>query len=192
MPFITEELWHQLQNRKEGESIMITTYPTASSFNDNILKQFEEVKNIITNIRNLRTEKNIPFKEKLNLYINTNEEIYKLKSFLSIILKLGNIEKLEYGKPTNTAISFLEQTIEYTIPINKYLNTEEEIIKIEKEIEYYEGFLSSINKKFNNEQFITKAPKNIIENEKMKKNDAEIKLNKLKKQLEQLKYINKI
>ena len=192
MPFITEELWHNIHQRNEGESIMITSYPSASFFDKGIIEQFEEIKNIITNIRNIRTENNIPFKEKLHLFINTNDEKYHLKQYLSVILKLGNIEKIEYGKPRNITITFLVGTIEYLIPISNYVNTEEEIFKIQKEIDYYEGFLSSILKKLNNEQFVSKAPKNVVENEIAKKNDAEKKLNTLKKQLEQLNKLKKV
>ncbi len=187
MPFITEELWHNLDTRNEGDSIMTSSFPTATNPNTNIISDMEQVQQIITEIRNIRTEKNIPFKEPLELCINQN--LYQLSQYLSVIKKMAIISAVSFAKPDSISIGFLVGTIEYFIPISTFINTEEEAQKIQKEIEYYQGFLASIMKKLSNEQFIAKAPKAVVDNEMAKKKDAESKLAALMQQLEQLKAI---
>ncbi|MCX7863174.1 MAG: valine--tRNA ligase [Bacteroidales bacterium] len=185
MPFITEELWHQLSHRNDGETIMNTQYPHAESFNQTLIAHMDEAKNIIAEIRNIRSEKNIPNKDFIPLFINSS--VYHLNSLLPIIKKLANINEVAFSKPSVLSVSFLVGVVEYFIPLEKHVNIEEEVQKIEKEIAYYEGFLISIEKKLNNEQFISKAPKTVVENEIKKKNDAITKIQALKIQLEQLK-----
>ncbi len=185
MPFITEELWHQLTSRSEGDSIMNESYPDADSYDSTIIDLMEEVKNVITEIRNIRTEKNIPLKETIPLYINSSP--YHLTSFVPIVKKLSNIDSVHFNKPSVLSVSFLVGVVEYFVPLEKHIDVEEEVQKIEKEILYYEGFLQSIEKKLSNEQFVSKAPKAVVENELKKKTDAETKLNALKIHLEQLK-----
>lgn len=188
MPFITEELWQHLSNNQmEGESIMYAQYPKATDSDKAALMAMEEIKQLITQIRNIRTEKNIPQKEKLNLHIQSKN--YHLTTYLPIVQKLANLEQISFEKPQAAAIGFLVGTTEYFIPLNQYVNAEEEIEKIKKEIEYYQGFLSSVNKKLQNENFVSKAPAQVIETEKAKKQDAETKLAALKKQLEQFSTI---
>ncbi|HNV95679.1 MAG TPA: valine--tRNA ligase [Bacteroidales bacterium] len=187
MPFITEELWQHLNNRKDGESIMYANYPTANNSDKAELMAMEEVKQLITQIRNIRIEKNIPQKEKLILSIQRKN--YHLTTFLPIVQKLANLEQISFEKPETAAIGFLVGTTEYFVPLNQFVNAEEEIEKIKKEIEYYQGFLHSVNKKLQNENFVSKAPAQVIENEKAKKHDAETKLAALEKQLEQFSTI---
>lgn len=183
MPFITEELWHQFEQRKDGESIMYSKYPEYTHHNQMVLDQMEEVKEIISNVRNFRIEKNISHKEFINLYVNTSK--FHLSDFLPLIKKMAGIADVYFGKPEGLASSFLVKTTEYGIPSSNLVNPDEEIERIKKEIEYYEGFLQSVNKKLENEQFIKKAPPKVVENEKNKKSDAEKKLSALRKQLEQ-------
>lgn len=187
MPFITEELWQSIGNHKEGESIMLADYPAIQQVDKSELTAMNEVKQLITQIRNIRAEKNIPQKEKLVLLIQSDN--YHLTSFLPIIQKLANLEQIAYTKPTTNTVAFIVGTTEYFIPIGQYINTDEEIGKIKKEIEYYQGFLNSVNKKLQNENFINKAPAKVIETEKAKKQDAEIKLVALEKQLKQFSTI---
>jgi valyl-tRNA synthetase len=190
MPFISEELWHCIAPRKDGESIMYSSFPTSNSYDERFLQDMEEVKQIITNVRNIRIEKNIAIKEKLSLYVNQISE-YPLSDFLPIIEKMANLETVQMGKPETAFIAFLVNTTEYFVPLSSYFNAEEEIEKIKKEIDYFEGFLKSVSKKLQNESFVSKAPKSVVEIELAKKQDAETKLSALKKQLEQfIKNIN--
>lgn len=185
MPFITEELWQHITSPNDGKSIMYAAYPKAESSDQKTLQSFEEVKQIITQIRNIRTEKNIPQKEQLTLLINNQN--FHLKNYLPVIKKMANLKQIAFDKPTIGATAFLVGTTEYFVPLNNFLNSEEEIEKIKKEIEYYHGFLVSVNKKLENESFISKAPIKVVAIEKAKKQDAEIKLAALEKQLEQFK-----
>ncbi|GAB4455711.1 MAG: valine--tRNA ligase [Bacteroidales bacterium] len=187
MPFITEELWQHMSNRKNGESIMYENYPTANNLDKAELMAMEEVKQLITQIRNIRTEKNIPQKEKLYLHIQSKN--YHLTTYLPIVQKLAHLEQISFEKPETAAIGFLVGTTEYFVPLNQFVNAEEEIEKIKKEIKYYQGFLHSVNKKLQNENFVSKAPAQVIENEKAKKHDAETKLAALEKQLQQFSTI---
>ena len=101
--------------------------------------------------------------------------------------KMANLEQIAFDKPSTAATAFLVGTTEYFVPLNNFLNTEEEIEKIKKEMEYYQGFLISVNKKLENESFVSKAPAKVVEMEQAKKQDAETKLAVLEKQLEQFK-----
>jgi valyl-tRNA synthetase len=189
MPFITEELWHQIETRKEGDTIMRTLYPQAESYDANIISLMQQVKELIGEIRNIRKQKNIQSKDSIELYVKTDS--YKLNEFASVICKLANVSDIKFGKPEETSIPFLVGTDEYFIPFKENIDLEEEVSKIQKEIQYYEGFLASVMKKLSNEQFVNKAPKNVVENELSKKRDAEAKLNSLYEQLKSLKELNK-
>ncbi len=184
MPFITEELWHGLSPRNNGETIMYTFFPQAKSYNQELINNMEEVKEIITHIRNIRTEKNINSKEKLELYIN-QASTYPLYAFIPVIEKMAILETVNFGKPAHTFVSFMVNTTEYFIPLKSDICMDNEIEKIKKEIDYLEGFLQSVNKKLGNEKFVTNAPKQVVDLELAKKQDAETKLIALKNQLEQ-------
>ena len=201
MPFITEELYHALQERNKGESIMTQSIKCskASLKDDNLVVDFETVKGIIANIRTIRQQKNISPKESIMLYVkgeyNTNYD--------EVIKKLGNVSEIKApsnsleggelfpsfgGVRGGSAVSFLVGTTEFSVPVA--INVEEEIKKIEAEITYYEGFLKSVNAKLNNEKFIANARPEVIANERNKKEDAENKIQMLSMTNEALKITN--
>ena len=193
MPFITEELWQHIDERQENESIMTTrllpvnpaTYETSCAK----VKRFEEVKEIITNIRNVRAQKNIAQKELLELRVmddNRNLYIYE-----DVVKKLGNISSVETvtDKPEGAA-SFMVGTTEYFIPLESMINVEEELAKLEADLTYQEGFLQSVLKKLSNEKFVSKAPANVIEMEHKKQADAESKIASLKENIAALKKLS--
>jgi len=177
MPFITEELWQALEERKEGESIMVVLQPKATEVDDTLIANFEYAKEIIAGIRTVRLQKNIPNKEVLSLQIIGEHN----GAFDAVIAKLGNLETIE--KTTEKAagsVSFLVGTTEFTIPMGNLINAEEEIAKMEAEITYYEGFIESVMKKLGNERFVANAKPEIVEAERKKKADAESKIASLK------------
>ncbi|HOO19649.1 MAG TPA: valine--tRNA ligase, partial [Paludibacteraceae bacterium] len=144
IPFITEELWQNLTERKEGESIMIQLFPQAGKIDETLLENFESTKQIIANIRTIRLQKNIPNKKPLKLQIVGKSDPY----FDSVIEKLGNLDAIEIvSEKSAEAASFLVGTTEFAIPLAGFINVEEEIKKIQKEIDYLEGFLASVTKK---------------------------------------------
>jgi len=184
MPFITEELWQALEERKYGESIMVALQPKAAEVDEKLLEDFEFTKEIIAGIRTVRLQKNIPNKEVLSLQV-----VGKHKAdFDAVIVKLGNLQIIEnVNEKATGSISFLVGTTEYSIPMGDLINAEEEIAKMEAEIKYYEGFIESVMKKLGNERFVANAKPEIVENERKKKADAESKIASLKEGIQALK-----
>jgi valyl-tRNA synthetase len=175
-PFITEELWHWLRDRKEGEDIIISEWPIAGAINETILTQFDNATEVITNIRNIRKQNNIANKVDVEMYIKVNAADDHL--FNEVIQKMGNLSKFDYctDKIQNT-FSFIVKNNEYFIPFGEEVDIEEERRKIEAELEYAQGSLNIVLKKLNNERFMAGAPEQVVASERKKEADA---LNKIK------------
>jgi valyl-tRNA synthetase len=190
MPFITEEIWQLLADRKSGESIMIERLPESKKYNSAMISEFEKVKETISGVRTVRKDKDIPNREKIELQILDNGG-RGTTDFLPVIKKMCNLSEIKFvtGKP-EAASSFMTGTTEYFIPLEGKLDIEAELIKIQEEVEYHRGFLISVLKKLDNERFVQNAPQNVLELERKKKSDAESKINSLlerKSELEKLK-----
>lgn len=184
MPFLSEEIWQILRERKDGESIMISILEKISIVDENIISEFETTQEIITNIRNIRKQKNIAFKDAIELQIKGEHS----KRFDSIISKLTNLSSMTMTEEEQkAAMSFIVKSVEYYIPLGDNINIEEEIAKIKEELKYTEGFLNSVMKKLSNEKFVSGAPEKVLEIEKQKQADAESKIISLKERLENLK-----
>ncbi len=185
MPFITEEIWQSLRERKKGESIMISLLPQIKAYNEENLLCFETVKEIIVGIRNIRKQNNIAFKDSLTLKVKSNDRYPK--EFASIICKMGNINSIEIVHETaKGAWSFISDTVEYFIPAIGQVDTEGAKAKLEEELHYTCGFLASVLKKLNNEKFVNGAPAQVVANERKKQADAEAKIAAIKSQLAEL------
>ncbi len=186
MPFITEELWQNLKERKKGESLMVSRLPQPGVINTQFIDEFEKVKEVIANIRTIRQEKNIPNKQNLTLIIRTEQKYSK--GFESVIAKLSGLDKLDYstGK-VDGASSFLIKSVEHYIPLKDLLNVDDEIAKLKAELDYTRGFLESVLKKLDNQRFVNNAPASVIQMEQKKKADAEDKIKVLEDQLKNLK-----
>jgi len=182
MPFLTEEIWHLLEERKDGDDIIISKMPLAGEFDEHLLSSFNEASDVINNIRKIRKEKSIPNKDSLQLLYLDGE--MKNHDFASIIIKLGNIEKFDKtdNKP-EASLSFMVKAQEYFIPLSDNVNVEEELKKLESELKYLEGFLKSVAKKLSNERFVNNAPAKVVEIEKKKQADAEEKIGKIKEMI---------
>ena len=185
MPFITEEIWQTLRERQDGESIMISRLPKATSYDESYLLRFEAVKNIIVGIRNIRKQNNIAFKDVLELKVKKNERYPA--SFDSIIRKMGNIGQIGLvNEPVKGAWSFIADTVEYFIQAQGEVNTAEVKAKLEEELNYTRGFLTSVMKKLSNEKFVNGAPEQVVANERKKQADAEVKIAAIEAQLKGL------
>ncbi|MEF8809908.1 MAG: valine--tRNA ligase [Bacteroidales bacterium] len=184
MPFITEEIWQLIYDRGSDESIMVTEVPRKGPSDAELLTSFEKVKELITSVRNIRKDKEIPNKEALSLKVNGEH----MAKYDPIVRKMANIDHIEgiSGKPDN-AVSFMVGTTEYYIPVENLLDKEEEIKKLEEELEYTRGFLQSVLKKLDNEQFVRNAPEKVIDRERKKKEDAEQKIKTLEERISSLK-----
>ncbi len=186
MPFITEELWHELNERKEKECIIIESYPKTSSFNTNIIEEATFAFEIVTQIRNYRNSKGISPKEKLSALIAQESSKASLDKFIAIIKKLSNINIIIFDdQKISSSTPFLINGIKFQIPYDGQgnFNTEKEREQILKDIEYQKGFLVSVDKKLSNEKFVNSAPPQVIEIERKKKADAEAKIKSLEESL---------
>ena len=186
MPFITEELWQHIYDRQEGESLMVQTLNINKSCDEEIVKNFEAVKEVIGGIRTIRLQKNIAQKEVLSLQVVVGDS--PVTSFNSVIAKLCNLTSIESVEAKSEgSASFMVGTTEYAVPLGNLINVEEELKKLEADLKYNEGFLQSVLKKLSNEKFVSKAPANVIEMERKKQADAESKIASLKESINALK-----
>ncbi len=187
MPFITEEIWHLLESRPEEESIMVALQPQAGPVDEPLLAGFQAAAEAVIGIRNVRKEKNIPFKDAIELKIKTADGSGS-GAFDPVIGKLGNVSSIEYvsEKPI-TAAGFMVKASEYYIPLGEGIDLEAEREKLEKELAYTRGFLDSVMKKLGNERFVSNAKPEVVEVEQRKKTDAETKIRLLEEQLQGLK-----
>jgi len=184
MPFITEELWQALTERKPGESIMIAQMPQAKPENKELLNLFEFTKEIISGIRTIRLQKNIPNKEflELNIVGNYNPDLSP------VVLKMGNISEIKrVNEKDPTASSFMVGTTEFAIPLGNNIDIETELKKQEEELNYLRGFLNSVMKKLSNEKFVANAKPEIVEVERKKQADTESKIKTLEESIAKLK-----
>lgn len=187
MPFITEELWHRLDTREDNSSVMNERLPVSGRIDKNIIDHFDEAEKVITLVRSTRKSHNIPFRDPIDLYYKTDNGS-RNHYFDPIISKLCNIgEFRETREKIGNAESFIVKSCEYFIPHSSTIDTAAEIEKIKAEIEYFEGFLKSIEAKLQNERFFQNAPKQVLDKEIQKKNDTEGRINILKQKLDIMK-----
>lgn len=185
MPFLTEEIWQFIAERSPEEALIISTWPESSPVNESVLSGFEYASEVISGIRTIRKEKNIPFKNPVGLAVLNNDNTSK--EFDTIISKLGHIETLSYiSSKIDGALTFRVKSNEYFVPIQGAINVDEEIAKLTEELNYTEGFLRSVQKKLSNERFVNNAPEQVVASEKKKEADALSKIQTLKASLKSL------
>jgi valyl-tRNA synthetase len=186
MPFITEELWNELTQRKERECIIVASWPAPKAYNENILAEAAFAFDVITELRNTRNTKGISPKEALKLLVNSKDQSL-LRSFRPIIQKLSNLSEIKIAsQKVNNATSFMVKSTEFFVPMEGKIDTEKEREAILKDLEYQRGFMISVDKKLSNEKFVSSAPPKVIEMERKKKSDAEAKIKALEESLARL------
>ena len=186
MPFLTEELWHELRTRADGDDIIVAPFPKAQAFDSEILKSFEKAEKVITQVRTIRKEKNIANKVKLELFIKAGAQIDGTLD--AVLKKICNLSKLDYTQEKiGNAYSFVQDGSEYFIPFTDDIDVEAEIKKMEEELSYTKGFLTSVQKKLSNEKFVNSAPEAVVANERNKEQDALDKIKILEEKLAALK-----
>lgn len=185
MPFLTEEIYHILKERKSNDYIMISQLPISYRKEGSIIDDFSFVQETIGAIRQVRNEKNIAQKIPLEVYIKVSDN--DNKSFDTIITKLCNLSVLEYiSDKKDSTLSLMVRTREIFIPLSITINKEDEIKKLKEDLKYYQGFKQSVEKKLQNEKFINSAPEQIVFNERQKLSDSEQKILSLTQQLKAL------
>ena len=186
MPFITEELWQNIEERKDGETIMYASAPAASDYDEGTITDFETACQAVVAIRSIRQAKNISPKEPLRLMV---KKAGYPASMNPVILKMANVSSIEISDEPDTSKAgqgFLVGTVQFYVPLEGMVDTEEEKAKILAEIKRYEGFLKGVNAKLSNEKFVANAPAAVVELERKKLADATTKIENLKETLSKL------
>jgi valyl-tRNA synthetase len=183
MPFITEEIWHELKQRKQKEYLIVAAWPKKDKFDKDIIQKMENVLHVIGAVRNVRNSKNIPNNKQLDLYMKVaNQESYS--AFMPILHKLGNLNEMQFVEENlEGAISFIVGSDEFFIPMEGNIDVTAERERLAKELEYTKGFLASVDKKLSNERFVNGAPEAVIIGERKKKADAEARITAIEQSL---------
>ena len=185
MPFLSEELWQEIESRTTEQALIVSVYPELTEYNQDIITSFEHVSEVISGIRTIRKNNNISFKDTIELHIVSAKPEHK--SFDRVVAKLGNISAITYtDSQVKGALSFRVKSDEYFVPMGGNINVEEELAKLSEELKYTEGFLKSVDKKLSNERFVSNAPAKVIEIENNKRNDAIAKIETIKASIEAL------
>ena len=185
MPFITEELWQHIVDRKDGESLMVSLMVAPGQVDEAIVQQFEVVKEIISNVRSIRLQKNIAQKEALDLQAVGENPV---AAFNAVITKMCNLSSIAVVEAkADGAAAFMVGTTEYAVPLGNMIDVEAEIARMEAELKHKEGFLQGVLKKLSNEKFVNNAPAAVIELERKKQADAESIIKSLKESIAALK-----
>ena len=186
MPFLTEEIWQDLAERKEGESICVAALPKAVESDATALARFALAQEVVSAVRNVRKQKNLPQKEALELKV-VRDENYP-SEFEAAIVKMANISQVTFVTEKNPMdAAFIVKTTQYFVPMGDNIDKEAEIAKLEKDLAYQQGFLATVMKKLSNERFVSSAPAQVVENEQNKKRDAEAKIAAIEEQLKALR-----
>jgi len=185
MPFLTEEIWQHIKERTPEQAIIISQYPVQKDFDEAFLKQTQEVQDIVSGIRKIRKEKNIPQKEQVTLlYIENNPLSKELLPVIQKLANTGNIQTIP--QPDEQAASFRVGKHEYFIPLSGLIDTEAEKQKLQEELAYTQGFLKAVQKKLSNKAFVDNAPEKVVAIEQKKEADAMEKIAMLEKRLKSL------
>jgi valyl-tRNA synthetase len=186
MPFLTEEIWQHITDRTPNQALIISEWPKAKSYDEKLISDFDFTIDVISGIRTIRKDKNIPFKDAIDLKVVNNEKSNTY--FDSVICKLGNVTSLEYvSDKVEGALSYRVKSNEYFIPITGNIDVEAEIAKLTEELNYTKGFLKSVEAKLSNEKFVNGAPEKVLEMERKKQADALAKIATIEQSIAGLK-----
>ena len=186
MPFLTEEIWQHIAERTPNQALIISEWPKAKSYDEKLISDFDFTIDVISGIRTIRKDKNIPFKDAIDLKVVNNEKSNTY--FDSVVCKLGNITSFEYvSDKVEGALSYRVKSNEYFIPITGNIDVEAEIAKLTEELNYTKGFLKSVEAKLSNEKFVNGAPEKVLEMERKKQTDALAKIATIEQSIAGLK-----
>ena len=185
MPFITEELWQNMEERKEGETILFAPTPKAKAYPAEAIADFEMAEEAIAGVRGIRNQKNLPPREQLALQIKGDFP----SETIPVIEKLANTSSVEMVAEFGDAagVNYLVKTVEMFVPLTGLVNVAEELAKLEKDLAYQQKFLASVRGKLANEKFTAHAPAAVIENERKKEADSLSKIESLESKIKALK-----
>ncbi|WP_339660253.1 valine--tRNA ligase [Croceibacter atlanticus] len=185
VPFISEEIWQNISERSTDEALIISKWPEQYDVDASIIEDFNKVTEVISGIRTIRKEKNISFKDTIEVKVINTEKLSD--KYNSIIAKMGNLSSIEtVNESVDGALSFRVKSNEYFIPMAGAIDVDAEIEKLKAELDYTEGFLKSVQKKLSNERFVNNAPEQVVAVEKKKQSEAEAKIETIKASLASL------
>ena len=190
MPFITEEIWHKLRNRKDGNDVCVQSYPKAGSFNEAFLQKVEAANEVITKIRETRNVNAVKMSELLEVTIQPDasaKAIYAQEGILEMVTKLANLKSFDFGDEPENSVGIIAGAEKYYVVLQKEIDVEGEIKKATEELARQYGFMKSVDAKLSNERFVAGAPAQVLDNERKKKADAEARIKILEDSLEKLK-----
>ena len=182
MPFLTEELWQDMDTRAVEEALIVSTWPEVQAYDEKLIQRFEEATGVIGGIRNFRKEKELGFKEVLALQVIGSDEAIP---FESLVQKMGQLSSVSYEEAISdqTGGAFRANGLEFFIPLEGKIDVEKERLKLQEELKYANGFLLSVQKKLANERFVSNAPDQVLANERKKEADALEKIEVIEKSL---------
>jgi len=184
MPFVSEEVWQLLKERKQGDSITISSWPKSTGYDETLIAQFEDVKEAIAGLRTIRTQNNIPNKDQLELAIMAGDKGFA-PEFNSVLVKMGNLSALNLvTEEVKLSASFLVKSTTFFVPMGGTIDVEEELKKLQAELDYTKGFLNSVVKKLSNERFVSSAPEAVVAVERENKLTPKPKLKFWKSRLQ--------
>jgi valyl-tRNA synthetase len=190
MPFVTEEIWHQLKERTDGDDCVMASYPSAQSYDADLIKQVEKAKDVVAKVRELRNSNGIKQRDPLALFVEDSDsakELFGIEGLADMVQKMAYLKSLEVsGSDIANSLSFLSGTEKYFLEVELEIDVEAEREKLTKELEYYEGFVKSVEKKLSNERFVQNAPAPVVEKERQKLADGQAKIQILKENLAKL------
>ena len=185
MPFLTEEIWQHISERTADEALIVASWPESQEINKKLIKDFSMISDVVSGIRTIRKEKNISFKDTVDLFVVNNED--STQNLDVVVRKLTNTSVINYVSEKVEGASFRVKSNEYFIPISvDSIDVEAEIEKLNTELKRAEGFLFGINKKLSNERFVSNAPEQVIALERKKEADTKAKIETIKNSLASL------
>ncbi|MBV6652190.1 MAG: class I tRNA ligase family protein, partial [Mameliella sp.] len=187
MPFITEEIWHNLRERKDGEDCVISPYPVAGTVDKGLIDRIEQAKTIVTSVRETRNSKGVKMKDELALFVqdgNSSRALFDLSGLREMLIKMANLSGLDFtSEDVANSVSFLSGKTKFFLELNQEIDLEAECKKLKEELEYQKGFVASVEKKLSNERFVNNAPAPVVERERKKLEDGQAKVKNLEEQL---------
>lgn len=191
MPFVTEEMWHQLRERAEGDDCVVSTYPAAQDFDAVLIEKMEEVIQLVSKIRSIRTEKGMKKWEPLKLFVQNSDRIKELLAtpgLQALLLKSACLSELEItdAEEIESTVAFISGTEKYFLELHIEIDVAAEIEKVTKELNHLRGFAGGLEKKLGNERFVNNAPAPVVEKERKKLSDTQEKIKLLEESLERL------
>ena len=187
MPFITEEIWHNLRERADGDDCVMSKYPTADAYDQALIDRIEQAKNIVASVRETRNSKGVKMKDELALFVQdeaNSRALFELTGLREMIIKMANLSGLDFSSDeVPNSVSFLSGKTQFFLELNQEIDTEAECKKLKEDLEYQKGFVASVEKKLSNERFVNNAPAPVVERERMKLADGQAKVKNLEEQL---------